>query len=99
MEENDNLKDFATSVTEFCEAGFAGANVRELKRGGIIQFERHGYYIFDVLQRRLWSSFVLLMDAPWVLRAKPVALPPRRLGSRKEKTATERGRCGEADKA
>jgi glutamyl-tRNA synthetase len=30
LDENDNLKDFATSVTEFCEAGFADANVREL---------------------------------------------------------------------
>jgi glutamyl-tRNA synthetase len=43
LDENDNLKDFATSVTEFCEAAFADANVRELKRGDIIQFERRGY--------------------------------------------------------
>ncbi|KAI0285921.1 hypothetical protein BGY98DRAFT_1092737 [Russula aff. rugulosa BPL654] len=32
LDENDNLKDFATSVTEFCEAAFADANVRELKQ-------------------------------------------------------------------
>lgn len=47
LEENDDLKDFATPVTEFREAAFADANVRELKRGDIIQFERRGYYIFD----------------------------------------------------
>ena len=47
LEENDDLKDFATPVTEFREAALADANVRELKRGDIIQFERRGYYIFD----------------------------------------------------
>lgn len=47
LDENDDLKDFATPVTEFREAAFADANVRELKRGDIIQFERRGYYTFD----------------------------------------------------
>jgi len=47
LEENDDLKDFATPVTEFRESALADANVRELKRGDIIQFERRGYYIFD----------------------------------------------------
>jgi glutamyl-tRNA synthetase len=47
LEENDDLKDFATPVTEFRESALADANVRDLKRGDIIQFERRGYYIFD----------------------------------------------------
>jgi glutamyl-tRNA synthetase len=47
LEENDDLKDFVTPVTEFREAALADANVRELKRGDIIQFERRGYFIFD----------------------------------------------------
>jgi glutamyl-tRNA synthetase len=47
LEENDELKDFATPVTEFREDAFADANVRELTRGDIIQFERRGYFVFD----------------------------------------------------
>lgn len=47
LEENDDMKDFVTSVTEFREEALADANVRELKKGDIIQFERKGYYIFD----------------------------------------------------
>ena len=47
LEENDDVKDFVTPVTEFREDAFADANVRELNRGDIIQFERRGYFIFD----------------------------------------------------
>jgi len=67
LEENDDLKDFATPVTEFREAAFADANVRELKRGDIIQFERRGYYIFDGIaekgkqQEKTWE-FILIPD-------------------------------------
>jgi glutamyl-tRNA synthetase len=66
LEENDDLKDFATPVTEFREAAFADANVRELKRGDIIQFERRGYYIFDNIaekgkQEKTWE-FIRIPD-------------------------------------
>ncbi|OSD08417.1 glutamate-tRNA ligase [Trametes coccinea BRFM310] len=47
LEENDDVKDFVTPVTEFREDALADANVRELKKGDIIQFERKGYYIYD----------------------------------------------------
>jgi glutamyl-tRNA synthetase len=47
LEENDDVKDFVTPVTEFREEAVADANVRELQKGDIIQFERKGYYIFD----------------------------------------------------
>jgi glutamyl-tRNA synthetase len=47
LEENDDLKDFATPVTEFREEAFADANVRKLTPGDIIQFERRGYFVFD----------------------------------------------------
>lgn len=47
LEENDELKDFVTPVTEFREDALADANVRELNHGDIIQFERRGYFIFD----------------------------------------------------
>jgi len=66
LEENDDLKDFATPVTEFREAALADANVRELKRGDIIQFERRGYYIFDGIaekgkQEKTWE-FIRIPD-------------------------------------
>jgi glutamyl-tRNA synthetase len=47
LEEADDLKDFVTPVTEFRQDALVDANVRELKPGDIIQFERRGYYIFD----------------------------------------------------
>ncbi len=47
LEENDDVKDFVTPVTEFRDEAYADANIKELKKGDIIQFERKGYYIFD----------------------------------------------------
>ncbi|KAI0934689.1 hypothetical protein AcV5_006451 [Taiwanofungus camphoratus] len=47
LEENDEVKDFVTPVSEFREDALSDANVIELKKGDIIQFERKGYYIFD----------------------------------------------------
>ena len=47
LEESDELKDFVAPVTEFRSEACADANVKEIKKGDIIQFERKGYYIFD----------------------------------------------------
>ena len=47
LEENDDVKDYVTTESEFREEAYADANVRDLKKGDIIQFERKGYYIFD----------------------------------------------------
>ena len=47
LEEGDELEDFVSPVTEFRSEAYADANVKELKKGDIIQFERKGYYIFD----------------------------------------------------
>ncbi|THH29089.1 hypothetical protein EUX98_g5103 [Antrodiella citrinella] len=47
LEEADNVEDFVTPVTEFSEEVLADANIRDLKKGDIMQFERKGYYIFD----------------------------------------------------
>jgi glutamyl-tRNA synthetase len=47
LEEADDLKDFVTPVTEFRQDALVDANVRDLKPGDIIQFERRGYYVFD----------------------------------------------------
>lgn len=47
LEENDDVKDFVTPVTEFREEAVADANVLDLKKGDVMQFERKGYFIFD----------------------------------------------------
>jgi glutamyl-tRNA synthetase len=47
LEEDDNVADFVTPVTEFREVAFADANVCDLKKGDILQFERKGYFVFD----------------------------------------------------
>ncbi|ORZ17920.1 tRNA synthetases class I, catalytic domain-domain-containing protein [Absidia repens] len=47
VEEGDEVKDLVTPVTEFKADALADANVSQLKKGDIIQFERKGYYILD----------------------------------------------------
>jgi len=47
LEENDDVADFVTPVTEFREAAFADANICDLKKGDILQFERKGYFVYD----------------------------------------------------
>ncbi|OBA16990.1 glutamyl-tRNA synthetase [Metschnikowia bicuspidata var. bicuspidata NRRL YB-4993] len=44
LEETDNFEDFITPVTEFKGEAFADLNVKSLKKGDVIQFERKGYY-------------------------------------------------------
>jgi glutamyl-tRNA synthetase len=47
LEENDELQQFITPVTEFKVDGVADANVGELAKGDAVQLERRGYYIVD----------------------------------------------------
>jgi len=47
LEEADDLNDFVPPVTEFRTEAYADANVSDLTKGDIIQFERKGYYICD----------------------------------------------------
>lgn len=47
LEENDDVADFVTPVSEFKEEAYADANTLELAKGEIMQFERKGYYVFD----------------------------------------------------
>ena len=47
VEEGDEVKDLVTPVSEFKYPAIADGNVRNLKKGDIMQFERKGYYILD----------------------------------------------------
>ncbi|KAI0464184.1 glutamate--tRNA ligase [Komagataella kurtzmanii] len=47
LEEGDNFEDFITPTTEFHSIAVADLNVKDMKVGDIIQFERKGYYRLD----------------------------------------------------
>jgi len=47
LEEDDEVKDFITPVTEFKKFAVGDVNMASLKKGDIIQIERKGYYIVD----------------------------------------------------
>lgn len=47
LEDGDNFEDFLTPQTEFHTEALADLNIRNLKEGDIIQFERKGYYRLD----------------------------------------------------
>ncbi|KAI8061564.1 tRNA synthetases class I, catalytic domain-containing protein [Gongronella butleri] len=49
VEEGDEVKDLVTPVTEYKEDALADGNVKDIKHGDIIQFERKGYYICDAV--------------------------------------------------
>lgn len=44
LEEADNFEDFLTPKTEFKSEAFADLNLKQLKQGDVIQFERKGFY-------------------------------------------------------
>lgn len=48
LEEADDVKDYVTPQTEFLVQALGDPNLKELKKGAILQFERKGYYIVDV---------------------------------------------------
>ena len=62
LEEEDDVKDFVTPVSEFRELALADANISELKKGDIIQFERKGYYIFDGVSPDGRHEFIHIPD-------------------------------------
>jgi glutamyl-tRNA synthetase len=47
VEDGDEVKDLVTPVSEFKTVAVADGNVKNLKKGDIIQFERKGYFILD----------------------------------------------------
>ncbi|GMM39002.1 glutamate--tRNA ligase [Saccharomycopsis crataegensis] len=47
LEEGDNFEDFITPKSEFHTLGYGDVNIKSLKVGDIIQFERKGYFRLD----------------------------------------------------
>lgn len=51
IEEGESFEDYLTPVTEFHTAAIGDLNVKDMKVGDIIQFERKGYYRLDALPK------------------------------------------------
>lgn len=64
LEEEDDVENFITPVTEFRVEALADNNVKDLKIGDIIQFERKGYYRADAIRRdgTLHIDFIRIPD-------------------------------------
>ncbi|KAJ8523145.1 hypothetical protein ONZ45_g374 [Pleurotus djamor] len=75
LEENDNVADFATPVTEFAEDAVADANVKDLKKGDIMQFERKGYFSFDGANEDGKLAFIKIPDGKAASLASKAAVP------------------------
>ncbi|KAF9527573.1 tRNA synthetases class I, catalytic domain-containing protein [Crepidotus variabilis] len=73
IEEGDNLQNFVTPLSEFREDAWADANVFDLVKGEIIQFERKGYYIFDGTGRNNRLEFIRIPDGKASSLARKVA--------------------------
>lgn len=51
LEEGDNFEDFLTPETEFHTKAVVDLNIKDLKVGDVIQFERKGYFRLDSLPK------------------------------------------------
>lgn len=94
LEENDNLEDFVPPVTEFRTEAYADANVNDLVKGNIIQFERKGYYSFDGVvgqgaEKRL--EFIHIPDGKQASLASKAVAPDTPPAKDKEGSAAEVG--------
>jgi glutamyl-tRNA synthetase len=89
LEEDDDVKDFVTPVSEFREDALADANVKELKKGDIIQFERKGYYIFDGIAANGRYEFIHIPDGRAAsIASKAGVLPEASKAASKEESST-----------
>lgn len=68
LDEGDNFEDFITPETEFHTAGIADLNVKQMKVGDIIQFERKGYYRLDQVEEGKPYVFFTIPDGKVINR-------------------------------
>lgn len=66
LEEGDNFMDFLTKQTEFHTHGLADVNVKQMKEGDVIQFERKGYFRLDKTGKDIEPVFFTIPDGKTV---------------------------------
>ncbi|GMF97880.1 unnamed protein product [[Candida] boidinii] len=59
LEEGDDFEDFITPESEFHQTAIADINVKDMKVGDVIQFERKGYYRLDAAQDGHYAFFTV----------------------------------------
>ncbi|KAJ3112513.1 hypothetical protein HDU96_004494 [Phlyctochytrium bullatum] len=64
LEEDDRIEDFVTPVSEFKTEAWGDANLRQCRKGDIIQLERKGYYIVDEEYSGATSKPIRLIAIP-----------------------------------
>jgi glutamyl-tRNA synthetase len=74
LEDDDEVADFVTPVSEFKEFAYADANVLGLQKGDIIQFERKGYYIYDNEVHGIREFFKIPDGKAAGIASKPLSL-------------------------
>ncbi|KAF9206558.1 hypothetical protein BGZ49_002227 [Haplosporangium sp. Z 27] len=91
VEEDDNLMDLLTPVTEFKTEAVADGNVAELNRWDIIQFERKGFYIVDAVATPTTPARLILIPdgkvASMSSKAAPVSQSENKDAKKKKKSA------------
>lgn len=76
LEEEDDVNNFLTPVTEFKNEAVSDANLKDLTQGDIIQFERKGYYILDKIDEEARHyKFVNIPDGRQASLASKAAAP------------------------
>ncbi|KAG8970859.1 hypothetical protein FRC03_000077 [Tulasnella sp. 419] len=73
LEEEDDVFNFVTPVSEFKSEALADANVITLSKGDIIQFERKGYYIVDAVKPDKTLDLIRIPDGKMASLASKVA--------------------------
>lgn len=74
LEEDESFEDFLTPETEFHTDAVADLNVKDMKVGDIIQFERKGYYRLDALPKD---------DKPYIFFTIPDGKAVNKYGAKK----------------
>jgi glutamyl-tRNA synthetase len=85
LAEEDKVDDFVTPVTEFQVPALGDYNLRDLKRGDAIQFEKKGYYIVD---KAIGETSVLLEGKEGEERMELISIPDGKVASIASKAAT-----------
>ncbi|KIJ35702.1 hypothetical protein M422DRAFT_180403, partial [Sphaerobolus stellatus SS14] len=102
LEEDDDVANFVTPVTEFKVDAWADKNVATVKQGDFIQFERKGYYRVDAVRgegENLHLDFVHIPDgkaAGLASKNSPVAAPE--VGKKGKKGGEDKGANGDENK-
>ncbi|KAF9969465.1 hypothetical protein BGZ73_008180 [Actinomortierella ambigua] len=103
IEEEDDLKDLLTPVTEFTTEAVADGNVAELNKGDIIQLERKGFYIVDRPAEAGKPAVLILIpdgkSASMASKAAPVAQNDAKQAKEAKKQKKEKGAASPAPAA